>query len=195
MQKLFLIAALTLALPLIAQAQESPRTEILAGYSYLRADDNDIDALDRDLNGYNISGNITVFRRWFGLKADVSGHFGDFLTNVTPRTDFQQYLFLFGPQFTLRKSERFTPFAHVLFGAARTRLDNDTTGVDITDTGFAFAAGGGVDIKALSSRLAIRLAQADYIMTRFDDPSGSGSTTSHNIRVSTGVVLRFGTVE
>jgi hypothetical protein len=195
MQKLFLMAALTIiALPVVAQAQEAPRTEILAGYSYLRLDDNDIDSLDRDLNGFNISANFNVIRKSLGLKADVSGHFGDALTSILPRTDFRQYTFLFGPQFTLRKSERFQPFAHVMAGFAYSESKNDSLGLDITDTGFAFAAGGGIDIKALSSRLAVRLLQADYVMTRFDDGLG-GTTTSHNLRASTGIVFRLGTVE
>jgi opacity protein-like surface antigen len=193
MRKLFLIAALALALPVIAQAQESPRTEILAGYSYLRLDDNGIDGLDRDLNGFNLSGNYN-FKKSLGFKADVSGHFGDALTNILPRTDFRQYTFLFGPQFTLRKSERFTPFVHVMAGFAYAQSKNDSLGLDISDTGFAFAAGGGVDIKALSSRLAIRLLQADYVLTRFNDGIG-GTTTSHNLRTSTGIVLRLGAVE
>jgi hypothetical protein len=189
MQKLFLVAVLTLALPIIAQAQESPRAEIFGGYSYLRGDDNDLTDLDRDFNGFNVSTNITTIGKWLGLKADVSGHFGDFLISFTPRTDFRQYLFLFGPQFSLRKYERIQPFAHVLAGFAYSKLDNDTLGIDITDTGLAIAAGGGVDVKALSSKLSIRLFQADYVLTRFD------GITSQNIRASTGIVLRFGHVE
>lgn len=194
MQKLFLIAALTLALPVIAQAQETPRTEIFGGYSYLRLDDNDVADLDRDLNGFNLAANVTVIKKWLGLKADVSGHFGDFLISVTPRTDFGQFLFLFGPQFSLRKKERIQPFAHFLAGFARSKLENATTGTDITDTGLAFAAGGGIDIKALSSMLSIRLIQADYVLTRFDDGVG-GTVSRQNLRASTGIVLRFGNVE
>jgi hypothetical protein len=195
MQKLFFIAALALALPVIAQAQESPRTEIFGGYSYIRLDDNDVVGLDRDLNGFNVSSNFTLFGKSLGLKADVSGHFGDSLVTFLPRTDFRQYLFLFGPQFSLRKSERFQPFAHVMAGFAYSQTKNDTLLIDLTDTGFAFAAGGGVDVKTpLGSKLAVRLIQADYVLTRFDDGVG-GRISSHNIRASTGIVLRFGTVE
>jgi hypothetical protein len=197
MNKLFLIAAVILALPLIAQAQEAPRTEILAGYSYLRLEDNN-DGQDRDLNGFNISGNVTVLGKSLGLKADFSGHFGDFVSIPgLPSTDQRQFLFLFGPQYSLRKSERIQPFAHALFGFARTTLDNDAVlgGDNITDTNFAFAVGGGVDLKALSNRLALRLVQADYVLTRVDDPLGTGSTTNNNLRVSTGIVLRLGVVE
>src|SRR5215475_15002292 len=114
MQKLFLIAALTLALPVIAQAQEATRTEFFAGYSYMRLEDSP-NTQDQDLNGYNVSGAITIFKKSLAIKADISGHFGDLLTNVTPRIDLGQTLFLFGPQFTYRKNERIQPFAHALF--------------------------------------------------------------------------------
>ena len=58
-------------------------------------------------------------------------------------------------------------------------------GVSATDNAFAMALGGGVDWKA-NDRIAIRLAQGDYLLTRF------GSTSQHNFRLSTGVVFRFG---
>jgi len=195
MQKLFLIAAFALALPVIAQAQESPRTEIFSGYSYLRADDNGA-GLDRDLNGFNVSGNITVLRRWLGIKADVSGHFGQTpIATGVPSTDQRQFLFLFGPQFSLRRSGKIQPFAHTLAGFTRTTLKNDAVGVSITDTGFAFAIGGGVDVKALSSKLSVRLFQADYVLTKFGDSALTGGNTNNNVRVSTGIVLRFGKIE
>jgi opacity protein-like surface antigen len=195
MWKLFLFAALTLALPLIAQAQEAPRVEIFSGYSYMRLEDTGVDALDRDLNGYNLSAAITIFKKSIAIKGDVSGHFGDFLTNATPRIDRGQTLFLFGPQFTYRKLGRIQPFAHALFGAARVKLENDAIPNDITDTKFAFALGGGVDVKGLGSKLAVRLVQGDYVRTRFDLTGSGNSTTSNNFRISTGIVLRFGKIE
>ena len=195
MQKLFLIAAFALALPVIAQAQEAPRVEVFSGYSYLRADDNNA-GLDRDLNGFNVSGNITVLGKWLGIKADVSGHYGQILgAAAIPDTDQRQFLFLFGPQFSLRKSGKIRPFAHTLAGFTRTTLKNDAISGDITDTGFAFAVGGGVDVKALSNKLSVRLFQADYVLTKFGDSSSSGSNINNNVRISTGVVLRFGRIE
>ncbi len=200
MQKLFLIVAMALALPVMARAQESPRVEIFSGYSYLRLEqDSDVVGFDRDLNGFNVSGNITVLGKSVGIKADISAHYGNFVSVAglgVPNTDMAQYAFLFGPQFTLRKSERIQPFAHVMAGFARAKVENDAIGLDDSDTGFAFAAGGGVDLKALSRKLSIRLFQADYVLTKFSDNSlVSANTTSSNLRVSAGVVLRFGTVE
>ena len=186
MRKLFLIGTLALALPIIAQAQDTPRTEIFGGYSYLRLDEDLND--DRDLNGYNASVNQTIFKSWLAFKADFSGHFGDSVVTLGPGTDLKKFLFLFGPQFTLRKFERVQPFVHVLFGASRIDLNNDTIGLSFDDTAFAMAAGGGVDVKVFE-RVAVRLFQADYVLTRFND------TNQSNFRASSGFVLRFGSVD
>jgi hypothetical protein len=191
MQKLFLIAALTIALPFIARAQETPRTEVFAGYSYMRLEQNSgLPNQDRDLNGYNVSTTITVYKKLIGFTADVSGHFGDLQQNVFPQTNQGMTLFLAGPQYTLRKFQRFQPFAHALFGVGRLRLDNLSTNLTQTVSNFAFAVGGGVDLATpLGSKIAVRAFQADYVMTRFN------SNTSGNLRASTGIVLRFGNVE
>jgi hypothetical protein len=195
MRKLFFIAALTLALPIISLAQEAPRVEVFGGYSYMRLED-DGSGLDRDLNGFNVSGNITVLGKRLGLKADVSGHYGNiFVATGVPSTDQRQFLFLFGPQFSLRKSGNIRPFAHTLFGFARQTLQNDAISGDLTDTGFAFAVGGGVDIKAFSSKVSLRLLQADYVLTKFSDSASSGNNTTNNLRISTGMVVRFGKIE
>jgi opacity protein-like surface antigen len=195
MQKLFLIVALILALPVIAQAQEGSRVEVFSGYSYMRLEDQNVDGQDRDLNGYNISGAITVLGKSIALKGDVSGHFGDFLTNVTPRIDLGQTLFLFGPQIRLRNGSPIQPFAHALFGVARVKLSNDAVPGDITDTGFAFALGGGVDVKGFGSKLAVRLVQADFVRTKLDLLNVGDSQSSNNLRISTGLVFRFGKIE
>jgi len=194
MQKLFLFVALTLALPIIAQAQEAPRVEVFGGYSYLRLEDNQVDGQDRDLNGYHISGAVNVLKKSIALKGEVSGHFGDISTGIT-QTDQTQTLFLFGPQYSIRKFKSIQPFAHALFGVARLKIENDAVFGDISDTGFAFAIGGGVDVKALSNKLMIRLVQADYVRTKLDFLSSGDSNSSNNLRISTGLVVRFGKIE
>ena len=161
----------------------------------MRLEDQNVDGQDRDLNGYNVSCAITVLGKSIALKADVSGHFGDFLTNVTPRIDLGQTLFLFGPQIRLRNSSPIQPFAHALFGVARVKLENDAIPGDITDTGFAFALGGGVDVKGFGNKVAVRLVQADFVRTKLDLLNSGDSTSSNNFRISTGIVLRFGKIE
>jgi opacity protein-like surface antigen len=177
-----LIAALMIfAMPLAAMAQES--TQIFGGYSYLRGDDDDGGI---DLHGWNVSINQN-FKKWIGLKADFSGHYGEAsVISSRNKSDLNAYLFLVGPQLNLPKYERLRPFAHVLFGAMRTNLTTLTpTGrVTARDSAFAMAVGGGLDVK-VTDVIAIRLFQADYVLTRFDDD------TQNNFRVSSGIVLKF----
>lgn len=186
MRKLLISAALLLlAWPLNAPAQDAPKAEIFGGYSYLRADDSFDDGLD--LHGWNASAAIN-FTKYAGIVADFSGHYGDVrLSPTLGKADISAHLFLVGPRFSYRKHERLTPFGHVLLGAARSHVTFfDPTGkVKFRDSAFAMAVGGGLDVK-LHDRLAARLFQADYVLTRFGDDS------QHNFRLSTGLVLRLG---
>jgi hypothetical protein len=195
MQKLFIIAALAMALPVLSQAQEAPRTEFFGGYSYMRTEEisppRPAQPEDRDLNGYNVSGAVTIFKKYLSVKVDISGHFGAVLPNI-PQLQIKQgrTLFLAGPQITFRKNERFQPFAHVLVGAVRLKVESDRVNVDGADTGFAMAFGGGVDVKTpLGKKVTVRLLQADYVRTKLE------VATLGNLRVSAGIVLRFGTVD
>lgn len=180
--KLFLVAALMLfAMPMAAMAQES--TQIFGGYSYLRGDDDDGGV---DLHGWNVSVNQN-FKKWIGLKADFSGHYGEVsVISTVNKSDLNAYLFLIGPQFNLGKYERIRPYAHVLFGAMRTNLTTFTTAgrASLRDSAFAMAVGGGLDVK-VTDVIAVRLFQADYVLTRFDDD------TQNNLRVSTGLVINI----
>jgi len=75
------------------------------------------------------------------------------------------------------------PFAHCLLGAVRGSTDY----LNISEPAWQFTvvAGGGIDVK-LTHSVALRLIQADYVMTRFS------SASQDNIRLSAGIVLRFG---
>ena len=179
MQKLLFLLAMLLVLPLMAQAQESPRMEIFGGYSYLRldADTNN----DQDLNGFNTSFTYN-FNRFLGATGEISGHYGD--TRVAGvNADLNQYFFLFGPKFAYRGNERVTPFAHVLLGVVR--FDVDRGPISATTTQFAMAVGGGLDVN-ITDKIAFRAVQADYILTRL------ANSSQHNFRASTGVVVKLG---
>lgn len=182
MRKAVFIVGMLLSLCVIANAQDAPKVEIFGGYSYLRADDAD----ELDLHGWNASAAVN-FKKCAGIVADFSGHYDDIRVSPTVKVDLNSHLFLIGPRFTYRNHKVLSPFGHVLVGAARSRAKTSTPigNVEVTDTAFALAAGGGLDI-VVHPRVALRLFQADYILTRFDDDS------QHNFRVSTGLVLRLG---
>jgi opacity protein-like surface antigen len=171
MRKALVLFGLALCLSLSAAAQDTPASELFAGYSYARVDASPAD--DLNLHGWNasLSGNVN---RWFGIVGDFAGHYAR-PSGVSVRN----YLFLFGPRITAR-SENATPFVHALFGFAR------ASALGTTERAFAMALGGGVDFN-VHQNVAIRAIQADYVLTRF------ASDSQNNFRLSFGVVFKFGT--
>ena len=212
MFKTLMMALVIVASASLAAAQSDyKRFEFFGGYSHNRIDtgigDNDPDLDDiiderEGFNGFNasITGNLS---RYFGLKFDVSGHYKSRTIPVgnlsTANVDINSrlYNFLGGIQVKDNSTEStFKPFAHALVGAAhgRNRVDfsNDVcvaifpspcpTDFTASETGFAGAFGGGIDIRA-SNSIDIRVIQVDYNPTRLFD------STQHNFRIGVGVVF------
>jgi hypothetical protein len=75
-----------------------------------------------------------------------------------------------------------TPSAHALFGVVRGSTGFD--GISKPDTHFGMAVGGEIDVR-INDRVAFRVIEADYMMTRFLN------LRQDNIRVSAGLVFRF----
>ena len=195
------IAALLFLLPVRAAAQEAPNAELFGGYSFIHKEDGG------NLHGWNfaVNGNLN---KWFGLVADFSGHYDSslsrFRTNMPAFPTFPIFSSEFkseerihtamaGPRFSYREREKITPFVHTLFGVARINderesIINDTDRSFFSDnrTEFAFALGGGLDVK-LSNSIALRVIQADYLVSRLNFGSDD-----NNLRASIGVVFRFG---
>ena len=117
------------------------------------------------------------------VVGDVDGHFGS--ENVSTcgqgcgqfRSAVSQYDFLFGPRLSVSVG-RVRPFAEVLVGGAHVNVH-----LLSSENSFASAAGGGFDYKVFAL-LGWRV-QADYVYTHFFNAK------QNNIRVSTGIVLRF----
>ena len=92
-----------------ARAQDTPAWEIGGGYSYLRANLGGPGG-SFDLNG----GHATVtenLNHWFGGRIE----FNAFTGNVKGINASAQTI-TYGPVFSYRKYERFTPYAHAQFG-------------------------------------------------------------------------------
>ena len=132
-----------------------------------------------NLSGWEFSGTYKA-NPVFGVVADFSGHYG---TLNGGSTHLQTYLF--GPQVSL--PARISPFGRVLFGVAHESVGLFNTPAFFSpgsDTAFASAFGGGIDMKA-APFLSLRLIQADYLRTRFY------GHTQNQPRISTGLVLHF----
>jgi len=142
--------------------------------------------------------------RYFGIVADIgvyhASRFGPGAPPVGRTVDAngQVYTYMFGPRLSLRRG-RFTPFAQALFGAVHASevTLSGCSGIGCTplpsENSFAMAAGGGLDL-TLTRHFALRLVQAEYAMTRFKDPTSSAgqSTRQNDVRLSVGIVFRFG---
>ena len=166
----------------MAHAQIPTSGNIFVGYSFSRTnsfgDTVSLNGWEGSLEG--------KFLPWIGIVADFSAVYGS--DNVFPPiacptsgcpflgTSVRRYTYLIGPRVSV-PIKRFTPFAHVLFGAAHVNDRGDT------DTSFATAIGGGLDYRLIHG-LAWRL-QGDDIHTNFF------STGENHFRFSTGIDFRF----
>jgi len=183
-------------------AQETPRAEIFGGYALARIDDSrGLTGGHITQNGWNAAVAVNINKHLGGV-ADFGGYYGTHrlppftaltcptcpMTTPSPfQASTKFHTFLFGPQVSFRLHS-VTPFLHALFGAAHEHgeLVPAVPFVSPSVSGFAWAAGGGVDI-SFSRRFAYRV-QGDYMrfsLIKFQPDE-------NNARFSTGLVFRFG---
>jgi opacity protein-like surface antigen len=168
----------------IARAQDTPKVDIFAGYSYVRENPSTSGANSFGLHGGSASIAYNA-KSWLSGVADFGAyHNGNILSTGTDGT---LSTYLFGPRVSFRRFERIRPFGEVLFGVAHAGAS--IAGTSGSDNALAMSFGGGLDYK-LTDRFAIRPIKVDYLMTRFSE-MGTGNQTQNNLRVSTGIVFRF----
>ena len=142
-------------------ALAADKAEIFGGYQLTHFDGGP------NSSGWNaaLTGN---FNSWFGITADFSGVYpsgGNF------------YTYTFGPKVSV-PLPIVKPYVHALFGGAR------LSGGGGAINGFDAMIGGGADIG--HGPFAWRIVQFDWMSVRFH-----GVSDNKNVRVSTGIVLRF----
>jgi len=175
-----------------AFAQETPAWEVFAGYSVQRSTVREyykstptiysIQHRLENLDGWNVSVTENL-NSWFGGTFDASGHYKTPSYRGSPNQE-QMHSFLYGPRFSWRTSI-IVPFAHVLLGATLSNVQVTPVGPHTSDTSFAVAAGGGVDLN-LGSRIAVRVFQADYLY------ANSLGNDKKNYRAAVGIVIHAG---
>lgn len=133
----FAIAAVVFFGSQEARAQDAPKYDVFAGYSY-KSDDIIRERLN--LNGFEAS--VTRhFSNGLGIEGNIAGNYGD----------HTHHTYMAGLKYTF-KGDTVRPYVHALAG-----LDQFQT----SDVGFATAFGGGVDAR-LNDRVSIRIVQVDY---------------------------------
>lgn len=185
MRKLVVIIFILFCLAVFATAQIPTSGNVFVGYSYYNTS---LGVNRQSLNGWegSIEGKFLPF---VGIVADFSANYGDLKfpspvgtcvigvvcspVNVNSHIDN----FLVGPRVSLSVGS-FRPFAEALFGFGHV----NTNGFG-SDTSFASGVGGGLDYKIFKP-IAWRF-QGDYLHTKLFN------VTQNNVRISTGLVLRF----
>ena len=167
-----------------------PRYETAVGYSYVNFFPGD--PFD-SFNNHGATGSFTYnASKWIGLTGEIgSYHFNQNISGMS--TGGNWTTFLFGPRLNLRRFDHFVPFAEFLFGGANGGQElvgggQNMVGGNGSQTAFAMAAGGGVDV-VLMKNLAWRFVQLDYLMTSFSGSALGPSARQNNFRVGTGLVL------
>jgi len=197
--------ATMLTLGLLAVAQDAPKAEVSANYSLLVYNPAKNLTGSRNLNG---GGGAFVFNlgKYLGLKGEFQGYASTTATWTIPAgnatlkpgvysTQGNMFTYLFGPQFNYR-AKKARIFGETLFGGAYTNAYSQiatAAGVSNPSTnnnGFAMAFGGGLDINA-SKSVSLRLAEVDYMMTRFQWPA-IGTNNQSNFRYQAGIVFNLG---
>lgn len=160
-----------------------PQFEVAGTYSYVRAN-----AADSG-GGLNLDGGSASFAYNFSDSLAFVADGGAYRFSGLPSgLDSTMYTYLFGPRYTFRKASRVTPFVQVLLGGGR--LNASSGGISAGENAFSMAVGGGVDVP-LRRHFSLRVIEAEYLLTRFDNVLGA-SATQNNVRVSAGLVFRFG---
>jgi opacity protein-like surface antigen len=198
-----------------------PKFEIFAGYSingYFKNDEapgplnnRPVASLFSDDAGGPKGFEASIARnlnRYLGIKGDFSMYFdsgpgkGTFTicsdsSCTTSSQDFhvskRAFYFMAGPEIKWRNKTRVTPYAHALFGVARSTAEFSTASSVLTRTdsdtrvGFAAAFGGGLDIR-LSKRFSIR-SMMDYTAAFLGEADGRASGRQNHVRISVGIVF------
>jgi peptidoglycan-associated lipoprotein len=191
---LLLTVAAVFSRPAAGQLSAAPpdrplRSDLAFGYSYLRTNAPPGGCTCFNMNGGNASYTGPVGSAGFAFA-------GDFTIQHAVGINSTNYTLTFG---TLTLGARYfvrmhhsplRPFAEALVGGAHAAgsLANPPNPLyNNAQVAFTAILGGGLDVR-LNRRFGLRLAQADYFPTTFDNGSNNHQ---NNFRLSTGAVVHF----
>ena len=154
---------------------------------------NDPNDTGRDgFNGVNIDAGYN-FSRYFGAKVDFSYHKKSNSLTVpaagTFNVDGKLTQFMGGVKIQDNAVDtKVRPFAQLLLGVGRVEVEASGTGIPagfgVSETGFAAAVGGGLDIR-VHKNVDIRAIKVEYNPVRIEGETGN------NIRLGVGLNFRF----
>jgi hypothetical protein len=183
MRKITVVFVVVFLSSVFAVGQDTEKGSVFGGYQYMSVGTQGFSR--QNTNGWDADLAVNV-KKNFALVADVSGAYqGNFLafSGLTAHI----YNVLFGPRIVIPVGKA-QPFAEANFGFDRVGLSRN--GINTTNTSFAMAVGGGLDINA-SQHFGIRLFKIDYLLDRAPLNRLGITNNLNNIRLATGVKFRF----
>jgi opacity protein-like surface antigen len=215
MRNLVTALVVVLAFALVSAAQDVPRFETFAGYTYVRANPA-YNSPSFSANGG--SGQFVVnFNKWVGFVTNVGAVHNGNISDVHLDSTFVHYMF--GPRVSIRNNSRFTPYFQYLMGGlhAGTSIHVPVTfppqpanpifipgegpvpvqGGQVSlrashsQTSFAHALGGGFDIR-ISKHVSFRPIELEWFMGRLQNIRTLEDNNQQNLRFSTGFNFTFG---
>jgi hypothetical protein len=182
MGRVVCLLALVFLFGLSAAAQDVPRVDLFAGYSFVHTNPG------IQFSSFNANGGVASvalnLTNWGSLVVEAGGVHAT--NNGGADVDATAETFMAGPKISFFHRSPLSPFAQALFGFVHTNPGFSQT--TISHNTFAMAPGIGLDWNA-ARHLGIRLAQVDYLFTRM--PTSANQVNWNNFRYSAGVVLRF----
>jgi hypothetical protein len=160
----------------LALAQDSPRAEIFAGYSFASIDTNGLSNRQSVPDGLNLSF-VGNFNPWVGAETNAAAYY-----KKISGVGVYNYSLAFGPRFHYRWA-----FVHVLFGMDD--LVGKGFGLKASQASPAGAIGGGAIFK-LSRYIGVE-GGADYVLSHHNIVGGPG-IDQNNFRASAGIVFTLG---
>jgi peptidoglycan-associated lipoprotein len=190
---LLLAVAAVSACPAFAQSAAPgnvpPRADLALGYTYMHSN-----APPGGCGCFNLNGGSAAFAwafkpgNWAVVGDLVSGYAGNtsadgYGLTLTAFTAGIRYMPPVG-------HSSLHPFGQALAGVAHSTgslVQGSNSAATNACAAFAGNFGGGLDLKA-SRRFSIRLVEADYLLTTFDNGSNNHQ---NNVRIGAGVVIHF----
>ena len=208
-----LLLALAIFFATAAFAQDAPKVEVAADYSYFREPQGGF-LPSSSLNGGGVSAAYYFFKH-VGLKAEFQdyGTYGQSITvpastqGCNSLSDCQLsvsgsvFTYTVGPVLRFHV-KRFEPFAEVMVGGAHNNIYRNIYNactaqgecINLSklpnNTALDFAIGGGLDLP-FREHFSFRLVQIDYVRTSFGNSLVIGNSTQDNLRAQAGIVVRF----
>jgi hypothetical protein len=192
---------------------QGERFNVYGNYSYIQFNPSVTGFQSRAYNGGGGGAQLN-FGKFFGIKGDFQGYGSTQWTVVYPtavttpagtipagtyKSNANMFTYLFGPVVRVPVG-RVVPYGEVLFGGSNTNgyasLSDSVAAAGGTVHGsgtqhpFTMAIGGGLDV-SVNKHIALRLAELDYLLTRYTNPF-TNTNNQNSFRYQAGVVFKFG---